>query len=209
MTREFVRAIPVLSPGFQIEAEMSIQALHKDMRVWEVPVKLSNRIKGSNSKIRILSDGCRIAFTIFDLFRTYKPLTVFGLAGMISILIGSAIGLPVFVDYFQTGLAQRLPRAILSAGLWLTGLLSISVGLILNTLARNFKELTCQTLNLDKQVTTLLNDRSLKLSQPHMIRESALLKSAVDDHATPLAELWSAVLRLLPKHDNASDKENL
>lgn len=165
MTREFVRTIPVLSQGFQIETELSIQALHKDMRVWEVPVKLTNRPPGGESKIRIVSDGLKIAYTIFDLFRTYKPLTVFGLAGIILIAVGSAIGFPVIVEYFQTGLVPRLPSAILASGLWLTGLLSISVGLILNTLARNFKELTYQVLSLDRQLRTRPVDHSLTISR--------------------------------------------
>jgi len=163
LTREFVRTIPVLSQGFQIETELSIQALHKDMRVWEIPVKLLNRPPGGESKIRIVSDGLKIAYTIFDLFRTYKPLTVFGLAGIILIVVGSAIGFSVVVEYFQTGLVPRLPSAILAAGLWLTGLLNISVGLILNTLARNFKELTYQILSLDRQLRALPIDHSLTI----------------------------------------------
>lgn len=165
MTREFVRTIPVLSQGFQVETELSIQALHKDMRVWEVPVKLVNRPPGGESKIRIASDGLKIVYTILDLFRTYKPLTVFGLAGVILIVVGSAIALPVVVEYFQTGLVPRLPSAILAVGLWLTGLLSISVGLILNTLARNFKELTYQILNLDRQLRARPIDRSLMIGR--------------------------------------------
>ena len=163
MTREFVRTIPVLSPGFQIETELSIQALHKDMRVCEIPVKLVDRPPGGESKIRIVSDGLKILYTIFDLFRTYKPLTVFGLAGIILIVVGSAIGFSVVVEYFRTGLVPRLPSAILAAGLCLTGLLSISVGLILNTLARNFKELTCQILNLDRQLRERSIDHGLTI----------------------------------------------
>lgn len=160
MTREFLRTIPVLSSGFQIETELSIQALHKGMRVFEVPVKLSNRPQGSESKIRIVSDGLKISYTIFDLFRSYKPLTVFGLTGIILIVVGSAIGFSVILEYLRTGLVPRLPSAVLAAGLSLAGLLSISVGLILNTLARNFKELTYQILNVDRQLGALQNNRS-------------------------------------------------
>lgn len=155
MTREFVRAIPVLSHGFQIETELSIQALHKGMRVQEVPVKLSNRPDGSKSKIRIVSDGMKIAFTIFDLFRTYKPLTMFGLTGLLLIAVGSGIGFSVIVEFLQTGLVPRLPSAVLAAALWLAGLLSISVGLILNTLARNFQELTYQIVSTDRQLSAI------------------------------------------------------
>ena len=152
MTREFVRSIPILSQGFQIETEFTIQALHHNMRIIEVPVKLRHRPPGGESKINLLSDGLRILFTIFDLFRTYKPLTVFGGAGLIMILLGWVIGLPVIFEYLQTGLVPRLPSAVLATGLEMTGLLSVSVGLILNTLARNFRELTYQILNLDRRL---------------------------------------------------------
>jgi glycosyltransferase involved in cell wall biosynthesis len=152
MSREFVRAVPVLSRGFQVETELSIQALHKDMRVCEVPVRLRHRLPGSESKIRLASDGLNIAFMIFDLFRTYKPLTTFGLAGIILISGGSAIGVSIVKEFLHTGLVPRFPSAILAAGLWLAGLLSISVGLILNTLSRNFKEVTYQILNLDRHL---------------------------------------------------------
>lgn len=149
MTREFVRAIVLLSEGFQIETELTIQALHHKMRIVEVPVTLSERLPGSKSKISVVADGLRILWTIFDLYRTYRPLTAFGGAGLLMIGVGITLGTIVILEFIETGLVQRFPTAILSTGLVLSGLLSMSVGLILNTLMRSFRELQHKLLSLN------------------------------------------------------------
>lgn len=149
MTREFVRSIVILSEGFQIETELTIQALHHKMRIVEVPVILSERLPGSKSKISVVADGFRILWTILDLYRTYRPLTVFGGAGLLMIGAGITLGTIVVLEFMETGLVQRFPTAILSSALVLAGLLSISVGLILNTLMRSFREVQHKILALD------------------------------------------------------------
>jgi glycosyltransferase involved in cell wall biosynthesis len=156
MTRDFVRSISVLSDGFQIETEMTIQALHQKMRIIELPVTLTKRPPGGQSKIRIVSDGFKILWTIFDLFRTYKPLTVFGGAGLFMISLGLILGIVVLLEFFETGLVRRFPTAILASGMVLTGLLGISVGLILNTLMRSFREMDYKINALEER----LRDRS-------------------------------------------------
>lgn len=152
MTREFVRMVPILSEGFQIETELTIQALHARVRIIEVPVALGKRLPGGESKIRVVSDGFKILWTIFDLFRTYKPLTVFGGTGLLTIAVGLILGIGVVMEFVETGLVPRFPTAILAAALVLSGLLSISVGLILNTLSRNFKELHYKIMSLDHRL---------------------------------------------------------
>jgi len=149
MTREFVRSIVILSEGFQIETELTIQALHHKMRIVEVPVMLSERRRGSKSKISVVADGFRILWTILDLYRTYRPLTVFGGAGLLMIGVGITLGAIVVLEFMETGLVQRFPTAILSSALVLAGLLAISVGLILNTLMRSFREVRHKILALD------------------------------------------------------------
>jgi len=153
MTREFVRSMPILSKGFQIEAELTIEALHFDMRIIEMPVILRNRPKGGESKIHIISDGLKILWTIFDLFRNVKPLTTFGGAGLMMIAIGVVLGVGVIVEFMQTGMVPRFPTAILATGMVLSGLLSTAIGLILNTLARNFKELRYFLTAIDRRVS--------------------------------------------------------
>ncbi|WHZ28835.1 MAG: hypothetical protein OJF51_003633 [Nitrospira sp.] len=149
MTRDLVRSIAILSEGFQIETELTIQALHHKMRIVEVPVTLSERLPGSKSKISVVTDGFKILWTILDLYRTYRPLTVFGGAGLLMIGVGIILGAIVVFEFIETGFVQRFPTAILSSALVLAGLLAISVGLILNTLMRSFREVQHKILALD------------------------------------------------------------
>lgn len=160
MTRNFVRGIPLFSEGFTIETELTIQALHNRMRIVEVPTPLGNRPEGSSSKIRIMSDGAKILWTIFDLFRLYKPLTFFAGGGLLAIAIGVFFGVGVIAEYVQTGLVLRFPTAILATGLVLSGLLSMSVGLILNSLARKFREIHYQVTCTESRLVRLLTSMS-------------------------------------------------
>ena len=160
MTREFIRRIPLFSEGFQIETELTIQALQHRMRIVEVPITLSKRPTGGESKIRIVSDGFKILWTIFDLFRTYRPLTVFGGAGVCMIVLGLMLGTFVVVEFLETGLVEHFPSAILATGMVLTGLLAISVGLILNTLTRSFKELHHQIITLEERLSNQAQAKS-------------------------------------------------
>jgi glycosyltransferase involved in cell wall biosynthesis len=153
MTRNFVRSISVLSEGFQIETELTIQALYHKMRIVEVPVTLSERRPGSQSKIAIIADGFRILWTIFDLYRTYRPLTVFGGIGLFMIGVGITLGAIVVVEFIETGLVRRFPTAILASAMVMAGLLSVSVGLILNTLMRSFRELQHKILALGERIS--------------------------------------------------------
>jgi glycosyltransferase involved in cell wall biosynthesis len=152
ITRSFVRSIAVLSEGFQIETELTIQALHHKMRIVEVPVTLSDRRPGSHSKISLMADGFRILWTIFDLYRTYRPLTVFGGAGLLMIGVGITLGVIVILEFIKTGLVQRFPTAILASAMVVAGLLAVSVGLILNTLMRSFREVQHKILALDEHL---------------------------------------------------------
>jgi membrane protein implicated in regulation of membrane protease activity len=113
-------------------------------------VHLKARPEGSFSKIRILHDGFLILNTILTLFRDYKPLTFFGLAGLLLILLGLVPGTIVIVDFIKTGLVPRLPSAVLAVGLVLSGMLLIAVGLVLHTITRRFQELDHQLKMLGK-----------------------------------------------------------
>ncbi|MGA8764365.1 MAG: hypothetical protein WB562_15970, partial [Candidatus Sulfotelmatobacter sp.] len=108
------------------------------------PVDLKARPAGSFSKIRILQDGFLILNTILSLFRDYKPLTFFGSAGLFLVALGFVPGAIVIIEFFKTGLVPRLPSALLAVGLVLSGMLLISVGLVLHTVIRHFQELEHQ-----------------------------------------------------------------
>lgn len=141
MNRRLVKSLPLFVTGFEIEAELTIKSLERGYRLSEVPVTLRDRGEGSRSKIRIVRDGLRILGTIFALFRDYKPLTFFGSAGLVMILLAVIPGLRAIIGFLETGLVEHFPSAILAVGMVLTGLLFITVGLILHTLNRRFQEL--------------------------------------------------------------------
>ncbi len=151
-SRHFVKSIPLFGGGFEIETEMTIKALEHGYRVSEITSNLAARPEGSNSKIRIVQDGVLIMNTILSLFRDYKPLTFFGMAGLLLIAAGLVPGTIVISEFLRTGLVPRLPSAVLAAGLELAGMLSISVGLILHTLARHSQELDLQLRNLTAEI---------------------------------------------------------
>jgi glycosyltransferase involved in cell wall biosynthesis len=141
MNKKLVKRLPLFVTGFEIEAELTVKALERGYRLLEIPVDLRPRRDGSHSKIKIVQDGIKILGTIFSLFRDYKPLTFFGSLGLISIIVGIIPGLAAVVDDWGSNLIQRLPSAILSVGLILTGLLFITIGLILHTINRRFREM--------------------------------------------------------------------
>ena len=140
MTREFVEQVTVLSSGFELETELSILAFERGFRTQEVPVSLRARPAGSTSKIHIVRDGLRILGTILALLRDYRPMSFFGSAGVISILLGLGPGVFVTLEFFKLG-TVRIPTAILATAMVLSGLLLILVGVILTALSRRFREL--------------------------------------------------------------------
>ena len=140
MTREFVKQAPILSSGFELETELSILAFERGFRTLEVPVTLLPRPAGSSSKIHIFRDGIRILSTILALLRDYRPMSFFGSAGVICILVALGPGVFVTVEFLKTG-QVRIPTAVLATGMVLSGLLLVLVGVILTALGRRFREI--------------------------------------------------------------------
>jgi len=143
-SRAFVKSVPLFGGGFETETELTIKALERGFRIVEVPCDLTSRPEGSFSKIRIAHDGVRILSTILALFRDYKPLTFFGAIGLVLVLLGFIPGAVVTYEFIETGLVPRLPSAVLAVGLVLAGMLSITVGLVLHTIARRSQEFDYQ-----------------------------------------------------------------
>ncbi len=142
--RGFVKSVPLFGGGFETETELTIKALERGFRIVEVPCDLTSRPAGSFSKIRIVHDGLRIFSTILALFRDYKPLTFFGALGLALMVLGFVPGLVVVFEFVKTGLVLRMPSAVLAVGLVLAGMLSITVGLVLHTIARRSQEFDYQ-----------------------------------------------------------------
>ena len=141
MNRKVVKRLPLFARGFDIEVELTVKALERRYRLAEIPVVLRSRPKGSFSKIRVVSDGIKILTMIFALMRDYKPFTTFGALGLLFMGTGLIPGIYAVIGFLETGLVERFPSAILSVGMILSGLLSITVGLILHTINRRFHEM--------------------------------------------------------------------
>lgn len=159
-SRGFVKGVPLFGGGFETETELTIKALERGYRVVEVPIDLTTRPEGSFSKIRIVQDGLRIMHMILALLRDYKPLTFFGAIGLFLGVLSLIPGLVVIVEFFETGLVPRLPSAVLAVGLALAGMLSVTIGLVLHTIARRSQEFDHQLRTmLDELRTQLRKDR--------------------------------------------------
>ncbi len=134
--RIFVKTMPVLSEGFQIETELSIHAVDKRFRITDVPIDYRDRPEGSYSKLSTFGDGAKVLRALASLFKDHKPMAFFGWLALILIVLGLIAGIPVIAEYFQTGLVPRFPTAILAIALVICGALSFTAGIILDTVAK-------------------------------------------------------------------------
>lgn len=136
MSRPFVKTIPVLSEGFQIETELSIHAVDRRWRIADVPVEYRDRPEGSVSKLNTVRDGLRVIAMIGTLFKDYRPLKFFSLVALLFCISGLCAGITVVTEYFTTGLVPRFPTAILAAALMFMAALSLATGFILDAVAK-------------------------------------------------------------------------
>lgn len=135
-SRVFVRSLPVVSRGFQLECEISIHAVDKGWRIKEVPIDYRDRPAGSVSKLSTVSDGVRVLMAIGSLFKDYLPFKFFSLVAAVFVALGLAAGIPVVAEFAQTGYVSKVPSAILAVGLVFCGALAFSTGCILDTVAK-------------------------------------------------------------------------
>lgn len=135
-SRVFVRSLPVVSRGFQLECEISIHAVDKGWRIKEVPIDYRDRPAGSVSKLSTVSDGVRVLMAIGSLFKDYLPFKFFSLVAAVFMALGLAAGIPVVAEFAQTGYVSKVPSAILAVGLVFCGALAFSTGCILDTVAK-------------------------------------------------------------------------
>ncbi len=145
---EFVKSFPVLSKGFEIETEMTIHAVDKNFKLIEVPVTYRDRPEGSVSKLNTYSDGFKVLKTIATLFKEYKPASFFNIISIICLIISLILGVPVVVEYFNTGLVPRFPTLIVAGIALLVALLLCITGIILQVIVKKHKQLYELYLNL-------------------------------------------------------------
>ena len=140
-SRRFVKSFPVLSDGFEIETELTVHALELSMPVAEIETPYYARPRGSFSKLNTWRDGFRILGTILKLYRSEKPLRFCSVIGIFLALVSIGLAIPILVTYLEQGIVPRLPTAVLSTGLMIVAVLSVSSGLVLDTVTRGRREM--------------------------------------------------------------------
>ena len=137
---EFVKTFPVLSKGFEIETEMSIHAIDKNMSIENVVINYRDRPEGSESKLNTYSDGFKVLRLIAKLYRIYRPMAFFGIIALVMTLISFCFLFPVVGTYFQTGLVPKFPTLIVCGFGILAAVQSFFAGLILQTMTQKNKQ---------------------------------------------------------------------
>ena len=138
---DFVKTFPVLSKGFEIENEMTIHAVYNNFKLVEIPVNYKDRPEGSFSKLNTYSDGIKVLMTITRLFKEYKPTVFFSFVGTILLIISLIFGIPVFTEFFKTGLVPRFPTLIFALILLIISILMYITGIILEVVAKKNKQI--------------------------------------------------------------------
>jgi len=144
----FVKSFPVISKGFEIETEMTIYALDKNIYIKELPIEYRDRPEGSESKLNTISDGMKVLNMILQLFREYRPLGFFSWIAVFLGLTGIGFFVPVFIDYLNTGLVERFPTLIVAGFLVVAGLLFWMCGVILQVVVKKHKQLSEVQMNI-------------------------------------------------------------
>ena len=145
---QFVKSFPVLSKGFEIETEMTIHALDKNLSVQSVQVEYRDRPADSPSKLNTYSDGMKVLRTIVRLYKEYRPMSFFGLLAGLMALVSVILFIPIFAEYLHTGLVPRFPTLIVCGVMGTMALLLWVCGLILDTVAKKHRQLFEINLNL-------------------------------------------------------------
>jgi glycosyltransferase involved in cell wall biosynthesis len=143
-TSELARNVPVTSVGFEVETELTLQSLYHGFAIAETPIPYRERPEGSCSKLRTFHDGARVLYTIFNIFRSVKPLTFFGSLGILAMVLGVLCGLPAIFQYF-TNPGHRIdsfPLLFVGVGLVIISFLAVSIGILLHAMNVRLKEIT-------------------------------------------------------------------
>lgn len=137
---QFVKTFPVLSTGFEIETEMTIHAVDKNMSVGNVVIDYRDRQEGSESKLNTFSDGFKVIKTIIRLFKAYKPIWFYGLVALVLAVISIGFFIPILVIYGETGLVPKFPTLIMCCFVMTVAILSFFSGSILQSLRQKEKQ---------------------------------------------------------------------
>jgi glycosyltransferase involved in cell wall biosynthesis len=141
LTREAAAQIPVTSWGFDVETELTLQALYRGLVIKELPAPYRARPEGSTSKLNTVSDGFRVLLKLFLIIKSYKPLTFFGMGSLVFLVLGLAVGYRPVYEFVTERYIYAVPSAILAASLIVMAFFSLGLGLILNSVNLRLLEL--------------------------------------------------------------------
>ncbi len=139
--RNFVKNIPMVSKGFEVETQMTLQALYYDYVVAEVPVRYGERPEGSTSKLRTFSDGAKVLLKIADIFKAYRPLAFFSTVALLLFSLGLLIGSVSVAEFIATAKITHLPSAVLASGIMIIAVISMAIGIILDSINHRVREM--------------------------------------------------------------------
>jgi glycosyltransferase involved in cell wall biosynthesis len=140
-SRRFVKTMPVLSRGFEIETEITLHALEHRLAIVELPVRYGARPAGSSSKLDTFADGQLVLATLIRLYKDFRPLTFFGIPGAILLAAGIAAGVLVVGEFVELGRVTGIARAVFSVACCLVGAVALATGFVLDTVNRRAREL--------------------------------------------------------------------
>lgn len=139
-SRRFVKSFPALSREFEIETELTVHAMSMRVPQVEVEIGFKDRPTGSESKLRTYHDGMRILWLIVQLLRHERPIQFYGVFAALCFVVSAVLGIPVIVDFAETGLVPRFPTAILASSFGVLGCLAVTIGLVLDGVLRARRE---------------------------------------------------------------------
>ncbi len=131
--RRFVKNYPILIEAFELETDMTLHALDRRFNIIELPVPYKDRPVGSTSKLNTYRDGVKVIFTILQILRYYKPLFFFGSLSFCFAFGSLAIGMPVLLEWLETGLITHIPLAILATGIGILAAISLTIAIVLDS----------------------------------------------------------------------------
>lgn len=155
----FVKNMPVMSPKFEIETEMSLHALDKKFIIKEIPIVYRDRPAGSVSKLNTVSDGIKVVETIIKMFKDFKPRQFFWIISLIFIILGLIVGIPVIIEFIKTSYITKVPSAVLATGIMIFALITAQCGVILDTVVKQNRE------NYELQLSRYTDIEKLKENQ--------------------------------------------
>ncbi|MBU1168342.1 MAG: glycosyltransferase family 2 protein [Proteobacteria bacterium] len=166
--RRVVTMLPVVSTGFEIETELTVQMLYYKRKIVEIQIPYRNRPQGSTSKLHTVKDGIRVLWKLFSLLRAIKPLTFFGSMGMAFFFLSLASGYLPIHDYLSSPdhYVRHVPLAILATGLMLISVGSVFMGVLLHAINWRFIELhsvltrSCDTYSMPAPFSSVMDKKT-------------------------------------------------